>query len=150
MGIDTIINRIGFVISIVSAIYTGWQAHRAKKIADEIKDTKLKVSLDYLLKNGIEARDEVRKIAFQNSKNLRGFNVDNAVVTLLKFIENLSDKIHLLSDETLNEYSNSIKKDISKYQKENDIEKKQEIGKSLYEQVSKVVSLLDEKSANIK
>ena len=33
---------------------------------------------------------------------------------------------------------------------ENDIEKKQEIGKSLYEQVSKVVSLLDEKSANIK
>ncbi len=110
----------------------------------------MKVSLDYLLKNGIEARDEVRKIAFQNSKNLRGFNVDNAVITLLKFIENLSDKIHLLSDETLNEYSNSIKKDISKYQKENDIEKKQEIGKSLYEQVSKVVSLLDEKSANIK
>lgn len=150
MGIDTIINRIGFVISIVGAIYTGWQAHRAKKIADEIKDTNLKVSLDYLLKNGIEARDEVRKIAFQNSKNLRGFNVDNAVITLLKFIENLSDKIHLLSDETLNEYSNSIKKDISKYQKENDIEKKQEIGKSLYEQVSKVVSLLDEKSANIK
>ena len=150
MGIDTIINRIGFVISIVGAIYTGWQAHRAKKIADEIKDTKLKVSLDYLLKNGIEARDEVRNIAFQNSKNLRGFNVDNAVITLLKFIENLSDKIHLLSDETLNEYSNSIKKDISKYQKENDIEKKQEIGKSLYEQVSKVVSLLDEKSANIK
>ena len=136
MGIDTIINRIGFVISIVGAIYTGWQAHRAKKIADEIKDTKLKVSLDYLLKNGIEARD--------------GFNVDNAVITLLKFIENLSDKIHLLSDETLNEYSNSIKKDISKYQKENNIEKKQEIGKSLYEQVSKVVSLLDEKSANIK
>lgn len=115
MGIDTIINRIGFVISIVGAIYTGWQAHRAKKIADEIKDTKLKVSLDYLLKNGIEARDEVRKNAFQNSKNLRGFNVDNAVITLLKFIENLSDKIHLLSDETLNEYSNSIKKDISKY-----------------------------------
>lgn len=150
MGIDTIINRIGFVISIVSAIYTGWQAHRAKKIADEIKDTKLKVSLDYLLKNGIEARDEARKIAFQNSKNLRGFNVENAVITLLKFIENLSDKLHLLSDETLNEYSNSIKKDISKYQKENDIEKKQEIGKTLYEQVSKVVSLLDEKSANIK
>lgn len=150
MGIDTIINRIGFVISIVSAIYTGWQAHRAKKIADEIKDTKLKVSLDYLLKNGIEARDEARKIAFQNNKNLRGFNVDNAVITLLKFIESLSDKLHLLSDETLNEYSNSIKKDISKYQKENDIEKKQEIGKTLYEQVSKVVSLLDEKSANIK
>lgn len=150
MGIDTIINRIGFVISIVSAIYTGWQAHRAKKIADEIKDTKLKVSLDYLLKNGTLARDEVRKIAFQNSKNLRGFNVDNAVITLLKFIENLTDKLHLLSDETLNEYSNSIRKDISKYQKENDIDKKQEIGKSLYEQVSKVVSLLDEKSDNIK
>lgn len=151
MDIDSIINKIGFCITITSAIYTTVQAIRARRIADEIKITKIKNSLIDLIQKGKIAREETRKIGFpENSKSLRGFNRTDSIRKILAFLESLNDSQHLFDDEDLKKIANETQKIIEKYQNEKTLEEGQEFGKELHQHLNDIISILQEKFDTLK
>lgn len=151
MDIDSIINKIGFCITIASAVYTTVQAIRARKIADEIKITKIKNSLTDLLQKGKIARDAANKIGFpENSKSLRGFNRTDSIRKILTFLECLNDNQHLFNDENLKKIANEAQKIVEKYQNEKILEEGQEFGKQLHQHLNDIISILQEKFDTIK
>lgn len=151
MDIDSIINKIGFCITIGSAIYTTVQAIRARKITNEIKITRIKISLTDLIQKGKIAREETKKIGFpQDSKSFRGFDRSNSISKILAFLESLNDEQHLFDDKRLKDIAKETQKIIEKYQDETASEKGQDFGKQLYQYLNEIISILQEKFDTIK
>lgn len=147
MDIDSIISRVGFIITVGSAIYTGIQAAKAKKIKDEIKDTRKKLYLESLLKKGQIARDESKKICntSNNGKSSRGIDFDISVNEIQSFIESLLDKLHIFSNrEKLESVTKNVQESILKLKSETDIIEKQKISNNVYRKLNEIIPILQE------
>ena len=147
MDIDIIISRASFIITVGSAIYTGIQAAKTKKIKEEIKDTRKKLYLESLLKKGQVARDEAKKICNTNNsgKSSRGLDLNISVNEIQIFVENLLDTLHLFSDrEKLEESTNFMQDLVLRFKTEADLTEKQKMATSIYRKLNEIIPILQE------
>lgn len=128
-----------------------FQAQKAKKSADAVEITRIKISLTDLIQKGKIAREETKKIGFpENLKSLRGFNRTDSIRKILVFLESLNDEQHLFDDKRLKNIAKETQKIIEKYQDEKTPERGQEFGKQLYQHLNDIISILQEKFDTIK
>lgn len=151
MDIDVLINRIGFVLSLGGAAFSWWQATRAKKIKDEIKDDRLKIALVELIAKGNSARSAAQKLApLTHNKQSRGFNPEDSLKVIQNFIEKFNDNKHLLNTVCFTKLFNELKDKFAKYKNEEDVINQEKIGNVIYEILNSIISELnksfDEKS----
>lgn len=143
MDIDLILSRGGFVFTTIGAIYTGIQVHKAKKIKDEIKDTRKKLYLENLLKKGHVAREESRKLGNNPSgKALRGINIDYSINEIQTFIENLLDTMHLYVNIELGATAKQVQELILKWKNEEQNDEKQKLANNIYRNLNKIIPIL--------
>ena len=127
-------DTIGFVITIAGALFSWWQASRAKKIKEEIADDRIKQTGRDLIALANSARDIIQKTKPLNTeKNLRGFSTEDSINSIQPFLNKLNDTVHLFSNKSLDTYSQTLKKQFSKYEKESDPAKLSELRKSVIE-----------------
>lgn len=147
MDIDIIISRIGFVITVGSAIYTGIQAAKAKKIKEEIRETRKNLYLENLLKKGQKARDESKGLCNRNDNGKYGRGIDSniSINEIQVFTENLLDKLHLFSNrELLESLTKNVQKLVLKMKNETDITEKQKIAINIYRKLNEIIPILQE------
>lgn len=143
MDIDTVLNRIGFVITVGCAIFSWWQACRAKKIKDEIKADRIKTALIDIMTKAESARTSSQKLApLTPGKQSRGFNSTEYLRIIQQFIERLNDNMHLFKSEALFNSFLELRKEFDKYKNESDTTRKSKEGQNLYNTLNLIIAEL--------
>lgn len=143
MDIDTWINRIGSVVTILAALFSWYQAYRAKRMKDEIKESKIKNAVIDLIPKAVFARSAAQKLVSVSGKQSRGFNPDNSLKTIQQFVEMLNDTKHLFENENSKQLLLKLKNALNKYQNESDSSKKEKSVKSIYDTLNDVIAELN-------
>lgn len=144
MAIDIWINRIGFIITIIAAIFSWYQVYRAKKIKDEISEGKRKHVLVELISKANSARVASSKlIPSSKGKQDRGFNHEDSLKIVQQFLEVLNDNKHWLNSETIEKSFIVIKNQFKNYTFESNFMEKKELGNSIYDNLSLIISELN-------
>lgn len=143
MDIDTVINRISFILAIAGALFSWWQACRAKKIKDEIKADRIKTALIDLMTKAESARTSSQKLApLISGKQSRGFDLTEYLRIIQQFIERLNDNMHLFTSDALFNSFSELKKDFDKYKNESDTARKSKEGQNLYNTLNLIIAEL--------
>lgn len=144
MGIDRIIGFLSFILSVGSAFFALWQAHKAKKIKDEIMDEKLKENVRELLtKANIARTDSQRLIPLVSGKQNRGFDPTDSLKNIRSFIEKLNDSEHLFKNNDIEALKKKLKTSFDSYVKETDEAEKRKKGQEIYDYLCDVISKIN-------
>ena len=70
------------------------------------------------------------------------FSTEDSINSIQPFLNKLNDTVHLFSNKSLDTYSQTLKKQFSKYEKESDPAKLSELRKSVIESHNNIISEL--------